>query len=80
MRSAVRTVDRRWAMTRVVRSAHQAVEGACVRPRCSLSASRLEVASSRIRMGASLSSARAMAMRWRWPPERLGAALADQVS
>ena len=28
------------------------------------------MASSRIRIGGSFSSARAMAMRWRWPPER----------
>ena len=33
------------------------------------SLSSADVASSRIRIGASLSNARAMAMRWRWPPE-----------
>ncbi|MOA05728.1 hypothetical protein D3C78_1253380 [compost metagenome] len=35
----------------------------------STSESSAEVASSMIRIGASLSSTRAMAMRWRWPPE-----------
>ena len=39
--------------------------------RNSLSASRSEVASSRRRMGGSFRKARAMAMRWRWPPESL---------
>ncbi len=35
------------------------------------SESRAEVASSKTRMGASFKMARAMAMRWRWPPESL---------
>ena len=35
------------------------------------SESRAEVASSRTRMGAFFKMARAMAMRWRWPPESL---------
>jgi hypothetical protein len=35
----------------------------------SLSVSRAEVASSRSSTGASLRIARAIAMRWRWPPE-----------
>ena len=35
----------------------------------SLSASRADVASSSSRIGASLRMARAMAMRWRWPPD-----------
>ena len=38
----------------------------------SLSASSALVASSRIRMRGSLISARAIASRWRWPPDRLG--------
>src|SRR4030095_5512755 len=37
--------------------------------RNSLSASRSEVASSRIRMGGSLRNARAMVSRWAWPPD-----------
>ena len=36
----------------------------------SFAVSRCEVASSRISTGARLSRARAMARRWRWPPER----------
>ena len=35
----------------------------------SLSLSRLEVASSRIRIDGSARIARAIATRWRWPPE-----------
>ena len=38
----------------------------------SLSASSALVASSRIRMRGSVISARAIARRWRWPPDRLG--------
>jgi hypothetical protein len=38
---------------------------------CSVVASTDEVASSRIRMRGSASSARAIASRWRWPPERV---------
>jgi len=37
----------------------------------SISESSAEVASSRIRIGASFRITRAMAMRWRWPPESL---------
>ena len=37
-------------------------------PALSDSVSRCDVASSRIRIGAFFSSARAMASRWRWPP------------
>ena len=46
--------------------------------RLSVVASTLEVASSRIRMRGSASSARAIATRWRWPPESGQPALADQ--
>ena len=35
----------------------------------SISESSAEVASSRTRIGASLRMTRAIAMRWRWPPE-----------
>ena len=37
--------------------------------RCSTFTSMALVASSRMRMGGFTSRARAMAMRWRWPPE-----------
>jgi hypothetical protein len=60
-------VDRRWAMTRVVRLT-VAVSRAAWMWR-SDSVSSAEVASSRISSGASLRMARAMARRWRWPPE-----------
>ncbi len=43
----------------------------------STSESRAEVASSSSRIGASFSITRAMAMRWRWPPDSFNAALAD---
>ena len=69
IRSASRTVDRRWAMTIVVRSACS--RSSARRTACSLTASRCEVASSRIRIGASFRKARAIATRWRWPPLRL---------
>ena len=54
-------------MTSVVRPFIRLPRACCTRR--SDSGSRAEVASSRIRIGGSLSSARAMAMRWRWPPE-----------
>ena len=65
--SACSTVDRRCAITKVVRlrtSSRQSRLDVALD-----SVSSAEVASSRIRIGASLSSARAIAMRWRWPPE-----------
>src|ERR1700724_919859 len=68
MREARRTVDKRWAMTNTVRPAIRLERAACTSD--SLSESRAEVASSRMRIGASLSNARAMAMRCRSPPER----------
>ena len=43
----------------------------------SLSGSSALVASSRISSGGRVSSARAMAMRWRWPPEKLARAFLD---
>ena len=39
------------------------------RMRASVVASTEAVASSRMRMRGSIASARAIAMRWRWPPE-----------
>ena len=69
MRSSSATVERRWAMTREVRPCMSFLRASWIRR--SLSESRAEVASSRTRIGASLRIARAMAMRWRWPPESL---------
>ena len=67
MRSAPITLDSRWAKIRVVRPAMSRSSAAWMS--ASLSASTDESASSRIRMGASRRRARAMAMRWRCPPE-----------
>ena len=61
-------VESRCAMTNTVRPASSRSMASCTRR--SLSVSSAEVASSRIRTGGSISSARAIAMRWRWPPER----------
>jgi hypothetical protein len=54
-------------MMKVVRPAISALSAFCTR--ASVAASSALVASSRISTGGSLSSARAMARRWRWPPE-----------
>jgi hypothetical protein len=67
MASAFRTVERRWAMAMVVRSA-------VIRSRdrwmaASVSLSTALVASSRMRRGGSFRMARARAMRCRCPPE-----------
>lgn len=78
MRSAVRMVDSRWAMISVVRSRRTLAIAAATS--CSLSVSRLETASSMMRIGASLRMARAMAMRWRWPPERRAPSSPGSVS
>ena len=69
MRSAPRTVASRWAITIVVRPFINRSR-ACWTSR-SLWESRLLVASSRSRIGASFKTARAIATRWRWPPERV---------
>ena len=67
--SALRTVDRRWAMMSVVRPADilsmERLRAA------SVSLSTLLVASSSTSTGASLRTARAIAILWRWPPESL---------
>ena len=68
-RSSARTVDSRWAMTIVVRPTISRSIACWIST--SDSESRLEVASSRIRIGASARKARAMATRWRSPPESL---------
>ena len=68
MRSALITLDRRCARISVVRPAISR-SSACWMT-ASFSASTEDSASSSTRIGASRSSARAMAMRWRWPPDR----------
>ena len=65
--SAASTVRMRWAMTSTVLPASR--RRAPPVPSFSFSTSREAVASSSSTMGASLSSARAMEMRWRSPPE-----------
>ncbi len=75
IRSAARTVARRWAMTIVVRSSISRSSASWTSR--SLSASSAEVASSSSSSGASRSSARAIAIRWRWPPGQPRAALAE---
>ena len=66
-RSSARTVDSRCAMTIVVRPTISRSIASWIS--ASDSESRLEVASSRIRIGASARNARAIATRWRSPPE-----------
>ena len=67
MRSARVTVARRWAMTSVVRPCMIESSARCTS--VSLSESSALVASSSSRIGASRNTARAMAMRWRWPAD-----------
>ena len=69
MRSAWTTEENRWAMVMVVRPSANRLSAS--RIAFSFTPSRLEVASSRIRTGASFSNALPMAMRWRSPPESL---------
>lgn len=61
-------VESRWAMLIVVLFPRRRAARALL-TRVSDSASRAEVASSRMRMSGFLTSARAMAMRCFWPPE-----------
>ena len=78
MQSALRTVERRWAMTKVVRP--------YIRPSMpcwtsiSVRVSMEEVASSRISTGGSATAARAMASSWRWPWLRLAPSPVSMVS
>ncbi len=72
----MRTVDRRCAMTKVVRSLVSAFKARWMRASVALSSAL--VASSRIRIGASLSIARAIDRRWRSPPDSERAAFGDQ--
>ena len=67
MASARRTVDSRWAITNEVRLSSSVASASCTSR--SDSESSAEVASSRIRIGEFLSSARAIARRWRCPPD-----------
>ena len=67
MRSAWMTLDSRWAMISVVRPSMSLRSASLIT--ASLWASTLDSASSSTRIGASFRIARAMAMRWRSPPE-----------
>mmetsp|Transcript_5229 Transcript_5229/g.12753 ORF Transcript_5229/g.12753 Transcript_5229/m.12753 type:complete len:87 (+) Transcript_5229:374-634(+) len=69
MRSARCTVDRRCAITITVFPFTRRSIACCTRR--SLAASRALVASSRMMIGESLQSARAIATRCRWPPESM---------
>src|ERR1039457_6976188 len=73
--SARRIVESRCAMTITGRCSIRVASAFCTS--ISLSVSRWLVASSRIRMGAFLSRARAMERRWRCPPESLDSASAS---
>ena len=69
MRPAERMVDRRWAMMRVVRPWASASKADWMR--ASVTLSRAEVASSRMRMGGSFRKMRAMETRCFCPPESI---------
>ena len=69
MRVALRTVDSRWAITKVVRSFINSSSAACTF--ISVVASSALVASSRIRIGGFFTNARAIERRWRSPPESI---------
>mmetsp|Transcript_18381 Transcript_18381/g.37296 ORF Transcript_18381/g.37296 Transcript_18381/m.37296 type:complete len:131 (-) Transcript_18381:42-434(-) len=62
-------VERRWAITIEVRPTIRRSSASCTS--FSFSESSADVASSRRRILGSLSTARAMAMRWRCPPESI---------
>ncbi len=72
-------VDRRWAMEMVVLFPRKRAARAEL-TRVSDSASRAEVASSRMRMSGFLTSARAMAIRCFWPPESWAPRAPTEVS
>mmetsp|Transcript_124311 Transcript_124311/g.362986 ORF Transcript_124311/g.362986 Transcript_124311/m.362986 type:complete len:107 (-) Transcript_124311:1581-1901(-) len=67
--SAFRTVERRWAMTNVVRRLERSNSSRAACTTFSDTVSKADVASSKIRMAGSRTTARAMAMRCFWPPE-----------
>ena len=60
-------VDSRWAITKVVRPCISVLSAFWMR--ASVTESSALVASSRIRIGGFFSSARAIARRWRSPPD-----------
>ncbi|MGY3406340.1 hypothetical protein ACVWZV_002453 [Bradyrhizobium sp. GM5.1] len=66
---ALRMVERRWAITKVVRPF--ITSSRAVFTLASVTASSALVASSRIRIGGSFSSARAIDSRWRSPPDSI---------
>ena len=68
-RSARLMVDSRWATISVVRPSMSTRSASWIC--CSTWTSMALVASSRTRMGGLTSRVRAMAMRWRWPPDRV---------
>ena len=74
-RSARLMVDSRWAMISVVRPSIRTRRLAWIS--CSTWTSMALVASSSTRIGGLTSRVRAMAMRWRWPPDKRVAPLAD---
>ena len=78
MASALRTVERRWAITNTVRPAMSASMPRSIS--ASVRVSTLLVASSRMRTGGSATAARAMAMSCRWPAERLAPSAVTGVS
>src|SRR5438445_255741 len=60
----------RWAMTNTVRRRARVSRSSASRMAASVSVSTAEVLSSRINRHGSTSRARAIASRWRWPPDR----------
>ena len=78
MRSASTIVERRWAITKLVRPA-MSVSIAWTMA-CSVRVSTELVASSRMRIAGSASIARAMVRSCRWPALTLSASLASTVS
>ena len=67
MREALRAVCNRWAINNVVRPFEARFIARCTT--ASVARSRLDVASSRIRMLGSISCARARHNSWRWPAD-----------
>ena len=78
MSSASAIVDSRWAITNVVRPAITSRSASLIA--CSVDASTDEVASSSTRIRGSASSARAIASRWRCPPDSVSPRSPTRVS
>ena len=70
-RIGARDKESRWVMMTIVRP--RAIAARCCWMMASLSGSSELVASSSTSTGGSWISARAIARRWRWPPERFAA-------